>query len=121
VNPTRIEQLVASWRQNDESDQDPIDWSRAKINWCRDLPHLADFIDELPTKLNRIVIVEIFGDQDNGIEAKFATAMIWGYRVVGYGSFRTKKMFASADFKLKLEKSYQLSQSGQPLTAYEYF
>jgi hypothetical protein len=120
MSPTRIEQLVAAWRDRGESHQEAIDWSRAKPNWRRDLPTLAEFISELPSKLNRTLIGEIFDNPDNGIDAKFTTVMIWGYGAVGYGSFRTKRMFASPDFQLKLEKSSQLSQSEQPLAAYRY-
>ncbi len=111
---------MITWRQTGESEQESIDWSRAKTNWCRDLPDLAEFIDQLPTKLNRTFIAGVFDNENYELEAKFATVMIWGYGVVGYGSFRSKQMFASPDFQSKLEKSYQLSQSGQPLAAYKF-
>ncbi len=116
----RLEQLVATWRKNGAFNQEPIDWSSAKANWKKDLPHLSGFIQELPTKLDRNLIKEVFENNEYGLEAKFATVMIWGYGVVGYGSFRTKKMFASADFQSKLEKSFQLSQSELPLEAYRF-
>lgn len=100
--------------------QEPINWERAKGNWLQDLPHLAAYIDHLPTLLDRRLIREIFENDTHAPEAKFATVMIWGYGVVGYGSYRTKKMFGSADFLPKIEESYRLSRSGNFLDAYKY-
>lgn len=72
----RLEQLVATWRKNGAFNQEPIDWSRAKANWRRDLPQLAEFIQELPIKLDRNLIREVFENNECGVEAKFATVMI---------------------------------------------
>ena len=99
---------------------EPIKWDQAKTNWLRDLPGLAIFIRQLPTRLDRGTIREIFESGDHVPEAKFAVVMIWGYGVVGYGSHRTKKMFASSNFSEKIHASYHLSQSGRSLDAYKF-
>ncbi len=116
----RLEQLVATWRQDGAFNQEPINWEQAKTNWLRDLPYLVDFIDKLPTLLDRSSVREIFESEIHATEAKFATVMIWGYGVVGYGSFRAKRMFASSNFSEKIEESYHLSRSGHPLDAYQF-
>ncbi len=116
----RLEQLVAIWKQDGAFNQEPINWEQAKTNWLRDLPHLADFIDQLPTLLDRDSVREIFESDVHATEAKFATVMIWGYGVVGYGSFRAKKMYASSNFSEKVEESYHLSRSGRFLAAYKF-
>ena len=120
MSSDRLGQIFSTWILDGVTKQEPINWGQAKTNWLRDLPHLADFIDNLPTLLDRRLIREIIESEVHATEAKFATVMIWGYGVVGYGSFRTKKMFGSSDFRTKVEESYQLSASGHFLDAYKF-
>jgi hypothetical protein len=120
MSSDRLGPLVATWKENGALHQEPINWEPAKSNWLRDLPHLVDFIENLPILLDRRSIREIFESEFHATEAKFATVMIWGYGVVGYGSFRTKKMFGSSDFLAKVEESYRLSRSGHFLDAYRF-
>ncbi len=91
----RLEQLVATWKQDGAFNQEPINWEQAKTNWLRDLPHLGDFIDQLPTLLDRSSIREIFESDVHATEAKFATVMIWG--AGSYGKMSNTQLKCHAD------------------------
>ncbi len=120
MSSDRLGQLVNTWKLEGATKQEPINWGQAKTNWRRDLPHLSDFIDELPILLDRGSIKQIFENDTHPTEAKFATVMIWGYGVVGYGSHRGKKMFESSNFSKKIDESYNLSREGKFLEAYKF-
>jgi hypothetical protein len=106
MNSNRAGLLVKKWKEGGTVHQEPINWKRAKGSWLQDLPNPSDFIEGLPLLLDRVFAREIFDSDNHAFEAKFATVMIWEYGVVGFGSYRTKKMFGSKDFLAKIEESY---------------
>lgn len=120
MNVDRLGMLVETWREEGAAQQEPTNWVRARGNWLKDLPHLTDLIESLPTRLDRTFLRELCQSSTATPDAKFAAVMIWGYGVVGYGSFRTRKMFSTPGFLEKIEESYRLSQIGDYLDAYKY-
>lgn len=116
----RASKLIGQWLEAGSVPQEAFDWSKSSANWIRDLPQMKKFIESLPKSLDRTFLRETAQNQDFSPIEKFTATMIWGYGDVGYGSYRVKKMFNSLDFVRKIENSFSMCQSNEPLTAYSY-
>ena len=116
----RVSKLIGQWREAGSTPQEAFDWSKSSANWTRDIPQMKKFIESLPRSLDRTFLRETAQNQDFSAVEKFTATMIWGYGDVGYGSYRVKKMFNSLDFVRKIENSFSMCQSNEPLAAYSY-
>ena len=116
----RISKLISQWQKSGSAPQEAFDWSNSRDNWTKDLPQMRKFVESLPKSLDRTFLREVAQNQDFTPIEKFTATMIWGYGDVGYGSYRVKKMFNSLDFVRKIENSYSMCHSNEPLTAYSY-
>jgi hypothetical protein len=116
----RVSKLIGQWREAGSTPQGAFDWSKSSANWTRDIPQMKKFIESLPRSLDRTFLRETAKNQDFSAVEKFTATMIWGYGDVGYGSYRVKKMFNSLDFVRKIENSFSMCQSNEPLAAYSY-
>ena len=116
----RLALKVSDWFASGCPAQESFDWSRARNNWRRDITEHSIFIDALPDRLDRKYVRRLCESELNSSSEKFVTAMIWGYGDLGYGSYRTRKMFSTPDFVEKVERSHSLARDGLVLEAYEY-
>ena len=116
----RLKSKVTEWREIGSPPQEAFDWSKARKNWCRDIPIHENFIQSLPDSLSRNDVRQITESKKNSTAEKFVATMIWGYGDLGYGSYRVKKMFSTSGFQERVDFSYDLANDGKVLEAYEY-
>lgn len=88
--------------------------------WESTFPEHAEFIEGLPSAIDREDVRVVCESTLNSIIEKFLTVMIWGYGDRGYGPFRVSKMLKQEDTNHVLTQAYEFCQNGDPKAAYEF-
>ena len=120
VDNLRLKTLMESWQKAQLQPQEAFDWSRSTTRWQRDLPEYANFIDQLPSLIDRKFLRGLIAKKEHSVLEKFLAVMIWGYGDLGYGPYRVNKMFGSSGVEAKIANVFELCQFGKPLEAYAF-
>lgn len=89
-------------------------------------PHFAYIVQQHPGHISRgnlarLASVAAANVQPELITRLFLGAMMWGYGTVGYGPYRTHRMFTDPDFANVVAHSFTSIANGQVQQAYEQF
>jgi hypothetical protein len=92
-----LQQVVTSWRQQGEPQQQASAWFRS--SWATVFPEYKARLELLPERIDRAETARIVGKATTAGDAEWAfiTAMIWGYGRVGYGAYRTARVLRSSE------------------------
>lgn len=112
--------LVDKWKSDGSAQQLGFDWSKSRKNWVNAFPEERDFINLLPSTLDRNDLRSACSSSINSTREKFLTVMIWGYGDRGYGPYRVTTMLDQSHALTALTNVYELSSKGMPKEAYEY-
>lgn len=103
--PDEIQRVVQDWMDAGRPAQPGIAWPRTE--WTADFLSNADALSRLPDLLDRPTVLAAGTDAarspEHAVEA-FLAVMAWAYGDVGYGRFRTARVFGSRpDAALRLQ------------------
>lgn len=95
--PDALALLLSSWRSFGMPTQPGVAWPRHR--WIDAFPQHTDLLRALPDRLDRAAVRgRCAGAAFDGHSAEeaFITVMAWGYGVVGYGPFRTRRVLGES-------------------------
>jgi hypothetical protein len=117
--PDAVKELIDAWRAGGMPPQPPTTWPRRR--WADAFPGHTDVVFALPDALDREAVWRACRDAGTDPAAAttaFITVMIWGYGIVGFGPYRTRRALATPDASNRLmDAARTLAQDG-PLAAY---
>lgn len=96
--PDALEKAVLQWKAAGGNEQPPSHWSPAR--WQSRFPEQIQHLSALPQPISRADVTAHCIAAPEGPEQAtkaFIAAMIWGYGTVGYGPYRTKRVFIEND------------------------
>lgn len=111
---------IKKWKGSGSRPQDGLDWSNSAVNWIRDFPDHASFIESLPQVIDRNYLRGTCGSTEIANAHKFLAVMIWGYSNLGYGTYRVSRIMSQANFDWILDNVTDLANSGNPKGAYDF-
>jgi hypothetical protein len=98
--------------------QEGFAWAKEKQFWQTAFPQYAHHLAAVPSLIDRAYLWRVCSDLSLPIDVRFLIIMVWGYGTVGYGPYRTQKMFSSEGLNNSLETTRRFLLDGKPLEAY---
>jgi hypothetical protein len=121
--PGRMVDLVSTWDEGGRPDQPGIVWRRSM--WVSAVAGFDALLPGLPSPLDRSTVRSLCEDatvSPEGAKRAFVATMVWGYGRVGYGPFRTARVFDENDEAGQiLQEVASLVRSHGGPTAFEWF
>jgi hypothetical protein len=116
----QLVKLVKNWKESGSPEQEGFNWTSSRGNWIRAFPNEAKFISVLPNEIDRGAVRKICNSKRYSVREKFLAVMVWGYGDRGYGPYRVTQMLSQEHSDAILRKAYEISQSGDPKSAYDF-
>jgi hypothetical protein len=117
MNP-HLEKYIRDWIRQGSRAQEALEWVSSKDNWLEKFPEHEAFINGLPSLIDRKFLRELCADERIDHLERFLGVMIWGYGILGYGSYRVSKMIHFSDTRKILRTATNFAQDGRPKDAY---
>jgi len=116
----RLLNLVEKWRVSGSPQQEGFDWTSSKKNWNQAFPEESQFINSLPSEIDRAAVRKICNSNNYSISQKFLSVMVWGYGDRGYGPYRVTQMLNQDHALNVLNQVYGLAKGGDVKAAYDF-
>jgi hypothetical protein len=117
--PDAVKALIDTWRAGGMALQPPTIWPRQR--WLQSLPGYADTLNSLPDALDREAVRYACRDatrDGSSATAAFVAVMVWGFGLVGFGSYRTGRALATPGAPERLLSAVRTLADEGPLAAY---
>jgi hypothetical protein len=111
--------LVAAWRAEGCPVQSGIRWPRRR--WIEALPEERAVFDSLPDLLDRATVRTACANANERPEnarRAFVAVMAWGYGMVGYGPYRTRRVLAVPNSASRLAEAAEILLQDGATAAY---
>lgn len=119
ATPDALITTYERWQKAGRPTQIPSKWNQK--SWTKQLQRFEDFFNGLKgDPIDRIQAVQlspVVTDEEEAVQV-FLLAMLWGYGLVGYGPFRTRRILDRPEAAAELLEVAQVAQRNGGLAAF---
>ncbi|WP_155807489.1 8-oxoguanine DNA glycosylase OGG fold protein [Brevibacterium sp. VCM10] len=120
TTPDALITTYERWRQAGRPTQVPSKWNQK--SWTNQLGQYEDFFKELKgdpiDRKQAVQLAPVVTNEEEAVQV-FLLAMLWGYGLVGYGPFRTRRILDRPEAAAELFEVAHVAQSDGGLAAFK--